>query len=220
MRDTLHSGRHRRTNTTIRQMSPSSNEAVPHPPMDCRQGKINNNGNDGPATAWGSDEGRGDSEIGQDGGRAGRARDRNEDAMGNNVYDMPIATNGINYPIAGAPHPINKSVRLRKCESIPPPHGATPPSSGHQSVQLRKCELIPPPHGATPPSSGQQSVSTLPPNGATPPLGGQLLVNWKLVSHPPPNGATPPSGGQQLVKWAVNDTPPTPIYNVTSKKWA
>ena len=217
--------------------------------MDCGQGKINNNCNNGPATARGSDEGSGDVAIGQDGGRVGRARDEVEDAMGDTVSDVPIAIDGVNYPIDRAPHPIHKPARLRKCESIPPPHGATPPLSDPQSVRLRKCELIPPPHGATPPSSGPQLVrlqkceSIPPPHGATPPLSGPQSVRLRKcesmppphdatpplggqqsVSIPPPNGATPLSVGQQSVNWkvnwAVNDTPPTSIYDVTSMKRA
>ena len=53
----------------------------------------------------GSDEGSGDVEIGQDGGRVGRASDGDEDAMGNTVYDVPIAIAGVHYPIAGHPTP-------------------------------------------------------------------------------------------------------------------
>jgi hypothetical protein len=143
-------------NTPKWQTSLPSNNVVPHPLMDCGQRKINNNGNNGPATARGSDEGSGDVAIRQDGGRVGRARDGVEDAMGDTVSDVPIAIDGVKYPIAGAPHPINKPARLHKCELIPPPHGATPPLSGPQLVRLRKCELIPPPHSATPPSSGPQ----------------------------------------------------------------
>jgi hypothetical protein len=90
--------------------------------MDCGQGKINNNGNNGPTTAWGLDEGISDVAIGQDGGQVGRGRSGVEDAMGDTVSDVPIAIDGVKYPIAGAPHPINKLARLRKCESIPPPH--------------------------------------------------------------------------------------------------
>ena len=53
-------------NTPIWQTGPSSNDAVPHPLMDCGQGKIN--GNNGLATARGLDEGSGDVAIGQNGG--------------------------------------------------------------------------------------------------------------------------------------------------------
>ena len=143
-------------NTPIWQTGLSSNNVVPHPLMDCGQRKINNNGNNGPATARGLDEGSSDVAIGQDGRRVGRARDGVEDAMKDTVSDVPIAIDGVKYPIAGAPRPINKPAQLHKCESIPPPHGATPPSSGPQLVRLRKCESIPPPHGATPTSSGPQ----------------------------------------------------------------
>jgi len=95
-----------------------------------------------------------------------------------------IAITGVKYPIAGAPHPINKSVRLQH-ESIPPPHGATPPSGGssggsNKSVRLRKCESIPPPHGAIPL------------------LSGPMTVNRKSVSQPPPNGAVVPQATQSL----------------------
>ncbi len=92
------------------QIGPPSNNEVPHPLMDCRHGKISNKDNNGPATGRGSDEGSGDVEIGQDGGRVGRASDGDDDAKGNTVYDVPIAIARVNYPIAGAPHPINKSV--------------------------------------------------------------------------------------------------------------
>jgi hypothetical protein len=105
------------TNTPIRQTGLLSNDAVTHPLMNCGQVKINNNGNNSPATAWGSDDGSGDVQIGQDGGQVSRVSDRDEDATGNSVYDVPIAINRVNYPIAGAPHPINKLVGLCKCES-------------------------------------------------------------------------------------------------------
>ena len=70
--------------------------------MDYGQGKSNNIVNNDPATGRSSDE---------VGGRVGRASDGDEDAMGNDNADkdVPIAIAGINYPIAGAPHPINKS---------------------------------------------------------------------------------------------------------------
>ena len=122
--------------------------------MDCRQGKSNNIVNNDPATGWSSDEVGGDVASGQEVRRVGRASNREEDTMGNkSAEDVPIAIACINYLIAGAPHPINKSVRLRKCESIPPPHGATPPLGGQRTVKWK-------------------SVSQPPPNGATPPLGG------------------------------------------------
>jgi hypothetical protein len=57
--------------------------------------------------------------------------------MGNNsAEDVPKVKAGVNYPIAGAPHPINKPLRLRTCEPIPPPHGATPPLGGSKSVRF------------------------------------------------------------------------------------
>ena len=97
--------------------------------MDCGQGKSNSNDNNDPATGQVSDEVGIDVASGQDGGQVSRASDGEEDATGNDsAKDVPIAIAGINYLIAGAPHPINKPVRLCKCESIPPPHGATPPS--------------------------------------------------------------------------------------------
>jgi len=140
------------TNTPIWQNGPSSNDEVLHPLMDCGQGKSNNIVNDDPATGRSSDEIGGDVASGQEGGRVGRASDGEEDAMGNDsAEDLPIAIAGVNYPIAGAPHPINKSARLPKCESIPPPH--TPPPGGQRTVKWK-------------------SVSQPPPNGATPPLGG------------------------------------------------
>ena len=90
----------------------------------------------------------------QEVGRVGRASDGEEDATGNeSAEDVPIAIAGVTYPIAGAPHPINKSGRLRKCESIPPPHGATPPLGGQRTVKWKSVSQ-PPPNGATPPSGG------------------------------------------------------------------
>jgi hypothetical protein len=145
------------TNTPVWQSGSSSNDEVPHPLMDCGHGKFSNKDNKDPAPGQGSAEGSGDVEIGQNGGRVGGASDGDEDAMGNTVYDVPIAIAGVNCPITGAPHPINKSVRLRKCESIPPPHSATPPSGGQMMVNWKSVPQ-PPPNGATPPSGGQQSV--------------------------------------------------------------
>jgi hypothetical protein len=43
------------SNTPINQNGPSSNDEIPHPLMDCRQGKNNNDNND-PATGRMSDE--------------------------------------------------------------------------------------------------------------------------------------------------------------------
>jgi hypothetical protein len=119
------------TNTPIWQNGPSNNDKVPHPLMDCRQGKSNNVVNNDPATGWSSDEVGGDVASGQEVRRVGRASNGEEDAMGNkSAEDVPIAIACINYLIAGAPHPINKSGRFCKCELIPPPHSATPPLGG------------------------------------------------------------------------------------------
>jgi len=131
---------------------------IAHPLMDCGQGKSNND-NDDPARGRMSDEvgvgvdvavGVGvDVASGKDGKRTSDGKD---DATGNDsAEDVHKAIAGVNYPIAGAPHPINKPLRLCTCESIPPPpHGATPPSGGSQLV----CLASPPPYGATPPSGG------------------------------------------------------------------
>ena len=60
-----------------------------------------------------------------------RTSDGEDYATGNDsAEDVPKAIAGVNYPIAWAPHPINKQLRLHTCESIPPPHGATPPLGG------------------------------------------------------------------------------------------
>ena len=142
------------TNTPIPENLMSSNSVVPHPLMDCGQAEISNNCNNGPTTGQGSDKGSSDVESGQDGERVGRASEGDEDATGRSVDDVPMAIDGVNYPIDGAPHPINNrdrihpsntslqpnGIRLRKYESIPPPHGATPPSGGQQSIRLCKCE--------------------------------------------------------------------------------
>ena len=101
-----------------------------------------------------------------------RMSDGEDDATGiDSAEDIPQAIADGNYPIAGAPHPINKPLRLRTCESIPPPpHGATPPSGGSKSVRF----ATPPPYGAIPPSSGT------------------MTVNRKSGSQPPPNGIVAP----------------------------
>ena len=128
-----------KSNTPINQNGPLSNDKIPHPLMDCGQGKNNNDNND-PATGQMPDEvGVGVDVVavgvGVDvaSGKVGeRTSDGEDDATGNDsAKDVPKVIAGINYPIAGAPHTINKPLRLRTCESIPPPpHGATPPSSG------------------------------------------------------------------------------------------
>ena len=138
------------TNTAILKNGPSSNAEVPHPLMDCGQGKSNNIVNNDPAAGRYSDEVGGDVASGQEGRQVGTASDGEEDATGNDsAEDVPIAIAGVNYPIAGVPHPINKSVRLRKCESIPPPHGATPPLGGQRTAsgsRYQNRHLTVPPH--------------------------------------------------------------------------
>ena len=175
----------------------SSNDAIPHPLMDCGQGKNKYNENNASATGRMSDEVRVvgvDVASGQDGERTS---DGEDEATGNDsVEDVPKAIAGINYPIAGAPHPINKQLRLRTCESIPPPHGATPPSGGSKSVRFAP----PPPYGATPPLGGSKSVrlASPPPYGAIPPLSGTMTVHRKSGSQPPPNGVGIPNATQAL----------------------
>ena len=84
--------------------------------MDCGQGKNNNDNND-PATGQMPDE----VSVGVDvvavgvgvdvaSGKVGeRTSDGEDDATGNaSAKDVPKAIAGVNYPIAGAPHPINK----------------------------------------------------------------------------------------------------------------
>jgi len=93
------------TNTPIRPMGPSSNDEVPHPLMDCGQGKFNKNVvNNDLATGRLSEAGSDDVASDQEGGRDARAGDGEDDSTGNKK-----AIAGVNYPIAGAPHPINKS---------------------------------------------------------------------------------------------------------------
>jgi hypothetical protein len=193
-----------KSNTPINQNGPSSNDKIPHPLMDCGQGKNNNDNND-PATGRMSNEigvgidvaaGVGvDVASGMDGERTS---DGEDDATGNDsAEDVPKAIAGVNYPIAGAPHPINKPLRLRTCESIPPPpHGVTPPSGGSKSVRF----ATPPPYGATPPLGGSKSVclASPPPYGAIPLSSGTMTVNRKLGSQPPSNGVVVPHGTQAL----------------------
>jgi hypothetical protein len=118
--------------------------------------------------------------------------------MGNDsAEDVPKAIVGVNYPIAGAPHPINKPLRLRTCKSIPPPpHGATSPLSGSKSVRF----ATPPPYGATPPLGCSKSVrlASPPPYGAIPPSSGTMTVNRKSGSQPPPHGVVVPHATQAL----------------------
>jgi hypothetical protein len=119
------------SNTPINHIGPSSNDEIPHPLMDCGQGK-----NMSDEVGVGIDVAVG---VGVDveRGKVGKqTSDGEDDATGiDSAEDVPKAIAGVNYPIAGAPHPINKLLRLRTCESIPPPpHGATPPSGGSKSV--------------------------------------------------------------------------------------
>jgi len=136
--------------------------------MDCGQGKnMSDEGGAGVDVAVGVGV---DVARKKDGEQTSAGED---DAKGNDsAEDIQKAIAGINYLVAGAPHPINKPLRLRTCESIPPPpHEATPPIN--KPLRLRTCKSIPPPpHGATPPSGGSKSVgfATPPPYGATPPL--------------------------------------------------
>ena len=168
--------------------------------MDYGQSKSNNIGNNDPATGWSLDKVGGDVASGQEDRRVGRASNGEEDATGNDNADedVPIAIAGVNYLIAGAPHPIYKSGQLRKCESIPPPHGATPPPGGQRTVKWKSVSQ-PPPNGATPPSGGSNKSGRLrkcesipPPHGAIPPLSGPMTVNRKSVSQLPPHGAVVP----------------------------
>jgi len=134
----------------------------------------------------------------KDGERTG---DGEDDATGNDsAEDAQKGIGGVNYPIAGAPHPFNKPLRLRTCESIPPPpHGATPPIN--KLLRLRACKSIPPPpHGATPPLGGSKSVclASPPPYGAIPPSSGTVMVNQKSGSQPPPNGVFVPHATRAL----------------------
>ncbi len=164
------------SNTPIKHNGPSSNNKIPHPLMDCGQGKNINNDNNDPATGRMLDEVCVGIDVasGKDGERTS---DGEDDATGNDsVEDVPKAIAGVNYPIAGAPHPINMPLRLRTCESIPPPpHGATPPLGGSKSVRYSP----PPPYGATPPSGGSKSVrlASPPPYSAIPPSSGTMTVN-------------------------------------------
>jgi len=91
--------------------------------MDCGQGKnMSDEGGVGMDVAVG---------VGVDVARTKdgeRTSDGEDDAKGNDsAGDAQEAIAGVNYLLlAGAPHPINKPLQLRTCESIPPPpHGAT-----------------------------------------------------------------------------------------------
>ena len=99
------------SSTPSKQNGPSSNDEIPHPLMDCKQGKNKNNENIDLAKGRMSDEfgvvGV-DVASGQDGERTS---DGEDEATGNDsAEDVPKAIAGVNYPIAGAPHPINKQL--------------------------------------------------------------------------------------------------------------
>jgi len=128
------------SNTPINQNGPPSNDEIPHPLMDCGQGKnMSDEGGVGVDVAVGVGVDVASRKNGK------RTSDGEDDATGNDsAEDVTKAITGINYPIAGAPHPFNKPLRLRICESIPPPlHEATPPSGGSKSVRfaIRRCNL-------------------------------------------------------------------------------
>ena len=202
--------------TPANKSGPSSNDELPHPLMDCGQGKnMSDEGGVGTDVAGGG--------VGVDVARrtmeGEETSDVEDDVEGKgSAGDAQKAIADVNYLlIAGAaPHPINKPLRLRTCESIPPPpHGAItkplrlrtcesipPPPHGAitKLLRLRPCESIPPPpHGATPPSGVSKSVrfATPPPYGATPPLGGSKTVRQ---ASPPPYGAIPFSSDTMVVK--------------------
>ena len=122
--------------------------------MDCGQGKSKNCVCSDPATGGFSVEGGGeDAASGRGGGQVGRASDGDKDATRKAKEDKQIAITCVKSPILGETHPINESDRLRQCESIPPPHGATPPLGGQRTVKWKPVPQ-PPPHGATPPPGG------------------------------------------------------------------
>ena len=121
------------SNTQINHIGPSNNDKIPHPLMDCGQGK-----NMLDEVGVGIDIAVGVDIDVASGKVEDRTSDGEDDATGiDSAEDIPQAIADGNYPIAGAPHPINKPLRLRTCESIPPPpHGATPPSGGSKSVRF------------------------------------------------------------------------------------
>ena len=87
------------SNTPIKHNGLSSNDKIPHPLMDCGQGKNKNNDKNYPATGRILDEvGIGVDVVSEmDGGRVSRASDGEDDAMGNNnAEDVPKAIAGIN----------------------------------------------------------------------------------------------------------------------------
>ena len=176
------------TSTQINQKDPSSNDEIPHPLMDCGQGKnMSDEGVVGIDVTCGVGVDVASGKVGE------RTSDGEDGATGNNsAEDTQQAIADGNYPIAGAPHPINKPLRLRTCESIPPPpHGATPPSGGSKkSVRF----ATPPPYGATPPLGGSKSMHQAlpPPYGAIPLSSGTMTVNRKSGPQSTPNGIVAP----------------------------
>ena len=98
--------------TSIEQTGPSSANKVPHPLMDCRQGKSKNCVRNDLATGWFLVEvGSEDTASGWGDGQAGRASNGDKDATGNTSAkeDKQIAITGVKSPILGATHPINES---------------------------------------------------------------------------------------------------------------
>jgi hypothetical protein len=98
--------------TSIKQTGTSSADKVPHPLMDCGQGKSKNCVPNDLATGWFLVEVSGeDAASGWGGGQAGRASDGDEDATRNTMAkeDKQIAITGVKSPILGATHPINES---------------------------------------------------------------------------------------------------------------
>ena len=87
------------SNNPVKQNGLSSNDKIPHPLMDCGQGKNKNNDKNYPATGRILDEvGIGVDVVSEmDGGRVSRASDGEDDATGNNnAEDVPKAIAGIN----------------------------------------------------------------------------------------------------------------------------
>ena len=122
--------------------------------MDCGQGKSKNCVRSDPATGGFLVEGGGeDAASGRGDEQVSRASNGDIDATGKAEEDKQIAITGVKSPILGETHPINESDQLRQCESIPPPHGATPPPGGQRTVKWKPVPQ-PPPHGATPPPGG------------------------------------------------------------------
>ena len=93
------------SNTQINLIGPSNNDEIPHPLLDCGQGKnLSDDGGVGCDVAVGVVGIDVASEKGEH-----RTRDGEDDATGkDSAEDIPQAIADGNYPIAGAPHPINK----------------------------------------------------------------------------------------------------------------